>query len=192
MGNLNKIIYTPPFSRRGFIRHLSDGREIPVSPTVVTRLPSVYSKTGLCANNSLDDICTQSVSVLTNPARVDSANLNFSWEKTHRNASKMLADAKSISSLDKVAIGVGVAGTVALSAYIIYKHNKKKQGGISSVQNVAKEEGQMETCTSCQQEYSRSRLSLTLPWEDGNNPNAYWTCPNCGCENIVYGYGEDN
>lgn len=34
--------------------------------------------------------------------------------------------------------------------------------------------------------------SLTLPWEDGDNPDAYVRCPNCGYENIVYGYGEDD
>ena len=49
-----------------------------------------------------------------------------------------------------------------------------------------------ETCESCQKEFSRERLSLTLPWEDGNNANAYWRCPNCGHKNIEYGYGEDN
>jgi DNA-directed RNA polymerase subunit RPC12/RpoP len=50
----------------------------------------------------------------------------------------------------------------------------------------------MEICDNCQQEFSRERLVLTLPWEDGNNPNAYWTCPYCGYKNIVYGYGEDD
>lgn len=31
---------------------------------------------------------------------------------------------------------------------------------------------------------------LILPWEDGDNSNAYIICPHCGCENTVYGYGE--
>lgn len=34
--------------------------------------------------------------------------------------------------------------------------------------------------------------ALTLPWEDGDNPNAYVTCPHCGHENNLYGYGEDD
>ena len=33
---------------------------------------------------------------------------------------------------------------------------------------------------------------LTLPWEDGNNPEAYVRCKYCGYENTVYGYGEDD
>ena len=190
MENLNEIAYTPPFPRRGFIRHLSDGRKIPVNPTVVKRLPSIYNKTESALSNPIN------IDVLkSNLSSTDSANLKFSWEKVHRSASKILVNAKNIPTLGKVTIGVGVAGIVAVSAYIIYKHNKKKPDGVSSILNsdsIIREEEQMETCTSCQQEYSRSRLSLTLPWEDGNNPNAYWTCPNCGCENIVYGYGEDD
>lgn len=45
-------------------------------------------------------------------------------------------------------------------------------------------------CIACQRDLSGGEL--TLPWEDGNNPNAYVTCPHCGEENIVYGYGEDD
>ena len=33
---------------------------------------------------------------------------------------------------------------------------------------------------------------LTLPWEDGGNPNAYVRCPHCGYRNTVYGFGEDD
>ncbi len=33
--------------------------------------------------------------------------------------------------------------------------------------------------------------SLTLPWEDGDNPSAYVTCPHCGEKVPVDGYGED-
>ena len=33
---------------------------------------------------------------------------------------------------------------------------------------------------------------LTLPWEDGDNAEAYIICPHCGRKNIVYGYGEDD
>ncbi len=33
---------------------------------------------------------------------------------------------------------------------------------------------------------------LTLPWEDGNNPEAYVICPYCQCKNTVYGFGEDD
>lgn len=50
----------------------------------------------------------------------------------------------------------------------------------------------MKTCSNCGFEYASAKLSLTLPWENGDNPNAFWTCPNCGEENIVYGYGEDD
>ena len=45
-------------------------------------------------------------------------------------------------------------------------------------------------CISCGQ--SLKGGTLTLPWEDGNNSNAYVTCPHCGYENIKYGYGEDD
>jgi ribosomal protein S27E len=33
---------------------------------------------------------------------------------------------------------------------------------------------------------------MTLPWEDGNNPYTYVKCPNCGEENTLYGFGEDD
>ena len=45
-------------------------------------------------------------------------------------------------------------------------------------------------CENCGQ--SLDRGVLTLPWEDGNNPYAYVTCPYCRHENTVYGYGEDD
>lgn len=32
----------------------------------------------------------------------------------------------------------------------------------------------------------------SLPWEDGNNANAYIRCSSCGHENIRYGFGEDD
>ena len=32
---------------------------------------------------------------------------------------------------------------------------------------------------------------LTLPWEDGDNCYAYVTCPHCGYENYMFGFGED-
>jgi len=44
-------------------------------------------------------------------------------------------------------------------------------------------------CENCQQ--SLDRGSLTLPWADGNNPQAYVRCPYCGHKNIRHGYGED-
>lgn len=45
-------------------------------------------------------------------------------------------------------------------------------------------------CENCGQ--SLDRGVLTLPWEDGNNPYAYVTCPYCGHENTVCGYSEDD
>ncbi len=48
----------------------------------------------------------------------------------------------------------------------------------------------MECCVNCGQPLTGA--ALTLPWEDGDNPNAYVCCPHCGYENIVYGYGEDD
>lgn len=48
----------------------------------------------------------------------------------------------------------------------------------------------MNTCENCQR--SLRGGDLTLPWEDGNNPNAYVTCPHCGYKNIKYGFGEDD
>jgi hypothetical protein len=46
------------------------------------------------------------------------------------------------------------------------------------------------TCESCRQSLDRGVFSL--PWEDGDNPNAYVKCPNCGHDNIKYGYGGDD
>ncbi len=48
----------------------------------------------------------------------------------------------------------------------------------------------MDYCESCGQ--SLEGGDLTLPWEDGDNPYAYVTCPHCGHENIRDGYGEDD
>ena len=48
----------------------------------------------------------------------------------------------------------------------------------------------MTECESCGQ--SLDSGELTLPWEDGDNPHAYVTCPHCRYENIVYGFGEDD
>ena len=48
----------------------------------------------------------------------------------------------------------------------------------------------METCINCGQPLKGG--CLTLPWEDGDNPNAYFTCPYCRYDNIVYGFGEDD
>ena len=48
----------------------------------------------------------------------------------------------------------------------------------------------MDTCVNCG--CSLQGGVLTLPWEDGDNPYAYVTCPCCGEENIQEGYGEDD
>lgn len=48
----------------------------------------------------------------------------------------------------------------------------------------------MDECVSCG--WPLDGGDLTLPWEDGDNPNAYIICPHCGAENEVYGYGEDD
>lgn len=48
----------------------------------------------------------------------------------------------------------------------------------------------MNTCENCQRPLRGG--DLTLPWEDGNNPDAYVTCPHCGYKNIKYGFGEDD
>ena len=46
------------------------------------------------------------------------------------------------------------------------------------------------TCASCGKDVRKP--VLIMPWENGDNPNAYWECPYCGYENIVYGFGEDD
>ena len=53
-----------------------------------------------------------------------------------------------------------------------------------------RKENQMDYCESCGQ--SLEGGDLTLPWEDGDNPYAYVTCPHCRYKNIRYGYGEDD
>jgi len=47
----------------------------------------------------------------------------------------------------------------------------------------------MEECISCGHPLDGG--ALTLPWEDGGNRYAYVTCPFCGSENIMEGFGED-
>jgi DNA-directed RNA polymerase subunit RPC12/RpoP len=46
------------------------------------------------------------------------------------------------------------------------------------------------TCESCQQSLAGGDRSL--PWEDGDNANAYIRCPHCSHKNIKYGFGEDD
>ena len=48
----------------------------------------------------------------------------------------------------------------------------------------------MANCLSCG--LSLADGYLTLPWEDGDNACAYVTCPHCGYEIILDGYGEDD
>lgn len=48
----------------------------------------------------------------------------------------------------------------------------------------------MDNCVNCG--FSLESGILTLPWEDGDNPYAYATCPHCGAENIQEGYGEED
>lgn len=48
----------------------------------------------------------------------------------------------------------------------------------------------LEACMACQQ--SLAGGVQTLPWEDGDNPDAYVTCPHCGEENPLWGFGEDD
>ncbi len=48
----------------------------------------------------------------------------------------------------------------------------------------------MGTCANCGCDLVGGEL--TLPWEDGDNPCAYITCPHCGYENLVDGFGEDD
>ena len=47
----------------------------------------------------------------------------------------------------------------------------------------------MNSCPSCRA--SLGEGALTLPWEDGDNPYAYVTCPHCGYQLILDGFGED-
>jgi len=68
-------------------------------------------------------------------------------------------------------------------------------GGIFFMENVDlvdsmhRGKASSESCISCGQTL---RGDLTLPWEDGDNANAYVRCKYCGYENIKSGYGEDD
>ncbi len=48
----------------------------------------------------------------------------------------------------------------------------------------------MSTCENCGEPLTGGKL--TLPWEDGNNRDAYIKCPHCGHKNKQYGFGEDD
>lgn len=48
----------------------------------------------------------------------------------------------------------------------------------------------MGECINCQQ--SLDGGEVTLPWEDGDNEDAYVICPHCRCKNILYGFGDDD
>lgn len=48
----------------------------------------------------------------------------------------------------------------------------------------------MDECENCQG--SLAGAALTAPWEDGSNPYGYATCPRCGHDTTLYGFGEDD
>jgi uncharacterized protein with PIN domain len=62
------------------------------------------------------------------------------------------------------------------------------QGQLTKIEEV---EDMDVRCLRCDSPFSSSQLELILPWERGNNPDAFWVCPDCGEKNIVYGYGND-
>lgn len=53
-----------------------------------------------------------------------------------------------------------------------------------------KSAGSGRTCDNCGKPLRGGQL--TLPWENGGNPNAFVRCPHCGYSNIQYGFGEDD
>ena len=48
----------------------------------------------------------------------------------------------------------------------------------------------MNECERCQR--SLARAALPLPWEDGDNPYAYASCPACSHDATLFGFGEDD
>lgn len=58
------------------------------------------------------------------------------------------------------------------------------------VDSMSRHRGNSGNCEVCQG--SLRNGESFLPWENGNNPNAYVRCPSCGHENIRYGFGEDD
>lgn len=48
----------------------------------------------------------------------------------------------------------------------------------------------MEMCIGCGRPLTGGER--VLPWEDGDNPDAYIRCPHCGCKNFRYGFGEED
>jgi DNA-directed RNA polymerase subunit RPC12/RpoP len=48
----------------------------------------------------------------------------------------------------------------------------------------------VQECENCQQALVGSEL--TVPWEDGDNAEAYVVCRHCRHRNTVYGFGEDD
>lgn len=45
-------------------------------------------------------------------------------------------------------------------------------------------------CINCGE--SLSHAPYTMPWEDGDNEEGYWTCPCCGAENIDWSTSDDD
>mgnify|MGYP005487256127 CR=1 FL=1 len=57
-------------------------------------------------------------------------------------------------------------------------------------ERMMKSAGSGRTCDNCGKPLRGGQL--TLPWENGGNPNAFVRCPHCGYSNIQYGFGEDD
>jgi len=46
-------------------------------------------------------------------------------------------------------------------------------------------------CICCDEVMLKGKYPLVLPWEDGDNPEAYIECPKCKTKNVVEGFGDD-
>ena len=45
-------------------------------------------------------------------------------------------------------------------------------------------------CVYCGEDMTKAKF--VMPWEDGDNEEAYMICPHCREKNILYGYGDDD
>jgi DNA-directed RNA polymerase subunit RPC12/RpoP len=175
--------YAKPFVRRAFERHLSDGRTIPVTGTIVTNLPARYSKS---ASGNIIDFSKKFVPGTTKPI-----DMSLLIEKP--NAVHHVQRISTSPSGKAIIIAFALVTGTILTSWVVHRHNEKKKIRASNLEKEdakRKEYTKMEDCINCQQPLKGG--GLTLPWEDEDNAYAYVTCPHCGHENIKEGFGGDD
>ena len=156
MENQDEILYTPPFERRGFDRHLSDDRVIQVRPTTVYKHPVYYQPHEV--EPCLDDVPLVILTATQNSAP--------SYDIVNQGEDDPLVALIIAGAL------AAAGGLATLGVYISKRSKEKKR---------LKEIAKTCTCTECKK--SLADGTPNLPKKKGKSAEACIICPHCGYKN---------